>query len=158
MTETSWELEESNRHHSNPQGAMKGQSVPCLAEQSWPDGVHEIGAWERRTRGHQAPWCGGAMGNSRGNRPGAAPAPAEFVLPSEKREGGRCPVMEGQSRNCTWKWGKSLGDKGGGSQGAGEVPAAADRARALCGRWQQPAPKRIWEGFMSTAIMKASYP
>lgn len=158
MTETSWELEESNRHHSNPQGAMKGQSVPCLAEQSWPDGVHEIGAWERRTRGHQAPWCGGAMGNSRGNRPGAAPAPAQFVLPSEKREGGRCPAMEDQSRNCTWKWGKTLGDRGGGSQGAGEGAAAADRARALCGRWQQPAPKRIWEGFMSTAIMKASYP
>lgn len=62
MTETSWELEESNRYHSNPQGAMKGQSVPCLAEQPRLDGTHEIGAWERRTRGHRALCCGGAAG------------------------------------------------------------------------------------------------
>lgn len=106
MSKMSWELEESNRCHSKPQGMMKGRIMPCLAEQ---------GAVRRRL-GEGNPLAsdirckgGGAMGNHmNSNRENAQPALLHLqrVRPCCRRNG-----WEGQDTKCTTRHG-SGGQRG----------------------------------------------
>lgn len=139
MSKMSWELEESNRCHSKPQGVRKGQIMPCLAEQS-------LAGWELqeqylrqgnslvsdiRCKGGGA--MGSHMSNNKENCLARALAPAEsLALSQEKWVGG----TRYQLHNSQWhieaggsRDGQELQDKGS----RGRLPAAGDGERLLCG-------------------------